>query len=265
MKKPRIAVCLTGQVRNYNQYREHMHTGLQATFEDWADYDLFGHTWEGQPTIADPENFTGLSRTDQNDIWDNIVRTDLFTAMIMTSAIVRSKKYQDMFINGTDHTIQQWMKEIIIGIYSQIASSWESFAEPNINNTEYDAYIKFRWDMNLIGDNKFRYELQHFINTQDSPAALLKHDEGLSFMPDVMIIFNKAAHKRLLQEPYSKQIEMMGKDGLLTDHTHGLWKNYLDFLKLDIKSMTHNPNSYVGFDKSGAGDQTLKWNKQWGL
>ncbi len=274
MNKTKIAICLTGQVRGYNQYSELMHSGLQETFKDWADYDVVGHTWEVQPEIKDPENFVRLCRTDQNLIWDSTVTTDPFTPIVMTKSIVDSAKYKAMFIDGTDMHIRQWMKEITIGIYSQIVSSWECFNRLE-GDTEYDAYIKFRWDMNMNPSpykSKVKRQLQHFIDsTHNSPAVLLLPrilpDNGseVSIMQDTMIIFNSSAYKKMMHNCIHKQIWDMGHLGLLTDHTHGLWEHYLNFLELDIKFMTENTDGFVQFDCNGAGDQTLKWNKQWGL
>lgn len=275
--KPKIAICLTGQIRTYNQegHFKDMHEGLQEAFGGWSDYVLFGHTWKDQPEIKDPEKFRMLYRTNQKLIWQNLAEIDPFTPMLMTDKIKKSQKYQDMFLHGTDTGIREWMRDITIGIYSQIVSSWHCINGVNNSYRDWDAVVKFRWDGGIdTVSQRWIDEVQDFINGKvtSSPAVLVQYNDDTTVpdpvIHDVMFIFNKKGFQQLVGpnklEIYL-QIAEMGKLGLLTNHTHELWEDYFKYNRINIESLSIDAKAHIGFDSFGPGDPNLKTNKKWGL
>jgi len=270
MKKPKIAICFTGEVRDYNNNISISNHNFKKAFEDWADIDFFGHTWTEQPQIDDSDKFIEVKTTSQDILWNHIKSKDPFSPMIITDKIRDSKKFQDMFVNGTDYGIRNWMKEIITGTYAQLNSSWECFNI--VPQGEYDAIIKFRWDIQIQDTSQtFQQELLNFINSSLEPSVLaISYEEeppGSIFIDDLVFVFNQAGHNKLIEHlNIERQIYDMGKARLLGNSSHGLWEDYFKYHGLEIKTLSDANAVQVLFNKEYKGpDEAYKPNKKWGI
>lgn len=270
MSKPSIAICLTGQMRNFREQEQTFHNQMETLFGD-TDYDLYGHTWSDQELPNHGDKFTKISVTNQNDIWQRIAEWNPFAAMIVTDQIKQSTEFLAA-INGTGD-MHSLMKLVITGLYAQIVSTWECLNGVSHAGKQYDSYIKLRWDsgiqdysstyIDLWKQDLFRAIEKHKETPQ--PIALLQHnDSGHRWIPDIMFNFNPSAYKKLISKNIFMCINEMGEQHRLNNHSHDLWEDYITFNEIKFESMS--AVSIIGFNDSGPDNGgTIKTNKKWGI
>jgi hypothetical protein len=159
--KDKIAICVSGQTRNFNENPQMTADFLEVLnlFSDY-DYDLYGHTWADQ---EDPhkdvlDKFTEYRSDDQGIIWDAITKYNpatneyfpLWTQFFYTKEEWYKKpEYMDM-LEGRDSNYIDFAKDRIYGNVGQVWSAHECFLllKPHIKNN-YKFVVRLRWDSTI--------------------------------------------------------------------------------------------------------------------
>jgi hypothetical protein len=284
MTKKKLAICITGQTRSYEEYKEAFHNDMETLFGDY-EYHLYAHTWDDQILPIDQTPFTQIETTDQTDIWTRLCEEDPFSAMRMTAGIRNSQEYKNALAGKGD--MVELMKTITMGTYAQIVSTYQAM---NMAPIGYDGYVKFRWDIShqdqssagMIQQwkevfNKFitkSHPQQHLTNTDANVliagnVIVKSNSTGLkahaaTYIQDMMLTFSPAAHTKMIENNIHMTINDMAWKRLLGVHSsHELWSVYFKYL--DIAMISSPFDNIIGFNNAGVIDHHLKTNKKWNL
>ena len=277
--KKRLAICITGEMRSYEKYKETFHNDMETLFGDY-EYDLYAHTWHSESLPIDRSPFTETKSTDQTNIWTRLCEEDPFSAICMTSAIRNSQEYKNALAG--EGNMVELMKTITMGTYAQLVSTYEAM---NMAPCGYDGYVKFRWDISCRYNpgkadmiqqwkehfNKFITEPQTLTNTdanvliagdvivKSNPTGLKAH--AATYIQDLMLTFSPAAHTKMLENNIHMTINDMAWKRLLgVHHSHELWCLYFEYLGIAIIS---SPYDIVGWNEDNRDFEHLKTNKKW--
>lgn len=162
LKKPKIALCISGQTRDINENHGIQHLlEVISIFEDEYDVDLYGHTWTDQ---EDPypillNRFCEYQKEEQSVIWDTITSPDNIVQdwsrqgwdyWFQTKKSWWNDPDYMAILNGTSETSYiDFAKERIYGTVGQVWSAQRSFnlVSDNIEKQGYKAIVRLRWDM----------------------------------------------------------------------------------------------------------------------
>ena len=75
---------VSGQLRDYNQNYNLWKESVDILFKDF-DYDLYGQTWQDQPTPINVGEFVSFNKHDQNIIFDTLVNGNIFNKIPFNS------------------------------------------------------------------------------------------------------------------------------------------------------------------------------------
>ncbi len=268
-----LAICASGQTRIHNEQREQFYESLEALFGEHK-YHLFGHTWDDQELPNDVEN---IVVTDQNDVWENIVRNPnepktgngWFGAMIYDKRWLDNPEYNAVLDGEGD--MHAFVKKIIIGLYSALVSNWHAVNLPQSSETVFDCYFKIRWDLILSGEfNKqiWRDNLNRFIDggKMFPPKRVMTHGntiirpEGSAYVNDLIFAFNNKAADAINNNNIYDSLLEMNEAGILKYHTHDLWTTY--FKHLGINIVVGYPTEPVSMNR-GSFEPGKSFNKEW--
>lgn len=275
MTKPKLAICVTGQVRHFSKHQDQFYEGLDKIFGDKFDYDLYGHTWDDQ-VLPDISKFERVSVTDQRNWWKYLVKfSDPFGAMMVTEKTRNHIDYEKA-INGKGDLLSV-MEQVITGRWAQLLTTHHAFtAIPEDKREEYIAFVKWRWDItvgNIPDKNKVEKWKQQYYNLviecdkNNTNAAITNPSEEVKIFEDLMITFSRPAYGRFVDRSANDTMNSMITDNYAIDHSHMLWENFCKFKNLQIISMEGlNPISFLGDEwVNEQVGPNAKSNKQWGL
>lgn len=271
MSKPKIAICVSGQTRGFNDRSDRFYENIDHIFQDF-DYDLFGHTWNDQEIDQSHYNiFNEIIKTPQEEIWKEIQNINPFAFFLLTDKIIASNEYK-LAMSGQGN-LADLMNEIITGCYAQLVSGHQaiSLAPPG----EYHAYVKYRWDIaksidtiDLTGWHKQFYEW--VINSNNRNAILEQHDYAtvqMKLFYDMMITFSTEAQKVIKSRTWELMLDDMlinpKHPRLIPESSHHLWENFCTHIESEVSRMPAQTCFGFAFDTSKMQDS--KTNKKWGL
>lgn len=282
MKKPKIAICITGQLRSYEKYKETFHNDMEILFGEY-DYHLYGHTWHSESLPIDKSPFKEVKSTDQTNIWTRLCEEDPFSAICMTAGIRNSQEYKNALAGKGD--MAELMKTITMGTYAQLVSTYEAMA---MAPAGYDAYIKFRWDISCRYNEGKADVIQrwkeHFYKFITEPQILTNTDANVlivgnvivkantsgvkphaaTYVQDLMLTFSPAAHAKMVENNIHMTINDMAWKRLLgVHHSHELWAVYFEYMNIAILSSPYV--DLVGWNEDNRDFEHLKTNKKWEL
>ena len=142
MIKPKIAIMVSGQLRDYNQNYNLWKESVDILFKDF-DYDLYGQTWQDQPTPINVGEFVSFNKHDQNIIFDTLVNGNIFNKIPFNSEWTNRPEFRNTLMGRGQTTLDQWLKDIITPAYSQIFGL--QLCSLGVNK-HYDMYVRYRWD-----------------------------------------------------------------------------------------------------------------------
>lgn len=274
MTKPKLAICVTGQIRHFRKHQDRFYEGLDNMFGDKFDYDLYGHTWDDQ-VLPDISKFERVSVTDQRDWWKYLVESsNPFGAMIVTEKTRNHLDYQKA-INGKGDLLSV-MEQVITGRWAQLLTTHHAFtAIPEDKREEYIAFVRFRWDATDSNTNDktlVRKWKQQYYNLvvecyKNNTNAVITNPSEEDLFEDFMITFSQQAYGSFIDESANDTMNSMIKDNYAIGHSHDLWENFCKFKNLQIITMEGlNP---IGFLETEWVNEKWWWdaksNKQWGV
>lgn len=280
MTKPKIAICVTGQIRHFNKHEDRFYEGLDYVFEDMFDYDLYGHTWSDQ-VLPNTSKFQETSVTNQQDFWKYLVEDgDPFGAMMITNEVRNHVDYQNA-IRGKGNLLDV-MEKVTTGRWAQILTTHHAFSViPSNKIDEYSAFVKWRWDITageqsdktlLPKWQKQYYDLVMDCDKNNKNAVITNPSDkpspsGVKIFEDLMLTFSRIAYRNFVDRSANITIAHMMESGYGNDHSHELWKQlslYLGAETLEIKDI--NPIMFLGNEYLNEQvGPNAKSNKQWGV
>jgi hypothetical protein len=151
----KIAMCISGEIRNFNNHYDTYHTFREILKEHDIEIDYYGHYWEHSGEPNDKSLFKNL-RCDNQDIIDSWVKEDFFmrASYLPDSTAWKIAKREQEKVTLHDHAPDEFVRKFLISSrfsYGQILSALLSF---NISQGmgDYDLYWKGRWDLKPVLD-----------------------------------------------------------------------------------------------------------------
>ena len=271
MSKPKIAICVSGQTRGFNDRCDRFYENIDHIFQDF-DYDLFGHTWDDQEIDQSHYNiFNEIIKTPQEEIWKEIQNINPFAFFLLTDQIIASNEYK-LAIAGQGN-LADLMNETITGCYAQLVSGHQAISLAP--SDEYHAYVKYRWDISKSLDtidlsewHKDFYEW--VINNNNRNAILEQYDipsVEVKLFYDMMITFSTEAQKLIKKRRWNNMLDDMlinpKHPRLIPASAHELWENFCKHLESEVSIMS--AQTCFGFAYDPPTMLTHKTNKKWGL
>lgn len=205
MKQIRIAMCISGEIRNFNNHSDDYHAFREILKEHGIEIDYYGHYWEHSGEPNDKSLFKKL-RCDNQDIIDSWVKEDFFMRAVYLpdSTAWKIAKREQEKVTLHDHTPDEFVRKFLISSrfsYGQIISSLLSF---NITKDmgDYNLYWKGRWDLKPDLDLK-----PSNINLLKRPlTTMLGPDPTVTLGSPKWIITSGPGHAHLREGIYEQQI-----------------------------------------------------------
>lgn len=272
MSKPKIAICVSGQTRGFNDRSDRFYESMDHIFQN-VDYDLFGHTWTDQELDQSHYNiFNEIIKTPPEEIWEELNKEPVnpFSFFLLTNKIRDSKEYR-LAMSGQGN-LADLMNTVITGCYAQLVSGYQAIA---LAPPGYDAYIKTRWDIDKAIDTfdlvKWHKQFHEWIiNNNNRNAILEQYDYStvqIELFYDTVITFSAEAQKLIKNRTWNYMLDDMFLNDkhprLLPESSHALWKNFCTHLESEVSIMsTETP---FGFAYNLEQEKKFKTNKKWGI
>lgn len=177
----KIAICVSGQTRNHNTYSSRWLEDINHLFADY-EYDLYGHTWVGQPkpvTSRFREPFKGLCFDDQTII-DDWVKRDHITNGFYDKAWSDNPEWKNIVKDGKafDHILATSRMA-----YGQFVSTFLCMQQVK---GDYDAVVRYRWDIGLRDRNisRLQEDIELFVGNRSKHFSELVHRDPDATMPN---------------------------------------------------------------------------------
>lgn len=263
----KIAVCVSGETRNYNQeLQTKNHRGPTEFVEELRKFpeffdtvDIFGHTWAHCERPVNYGEFKEFKQQDQSII-DDWVKGDFRNRSYTDSGEGNFNSYNVLANMSSDDYINAFLMQSR-RIYGQTWGASVCFDMVPLN--EYDIVIRYRWDLEHQGDTN------HFKNTVvdrilwlcsgdivDTPSAMSTNNfelhGGYHWPPnphieDTFFIFNKLGHEMFCHVDIRHKLERMidGRHGATQlPSAHSLWREILfpDFSSCEKRFEIGNTN-----------------------
>ncbi len=148
MKKPKIAITVSGQTRTHNQIEDQWYSDIEEVFGDF-DYDIFGHTWMDQEMPNSKNKFQMMESNDQSMI-DTWVSKNLLTHGYTNPMWANDPDWNSKIDNGG---ARQHILDSSRAAYGQYVSAhlcWDNMAHVA---HEYDLIVRYRWDAGIRRNN----------------------------------------------------------------------------------------------------------------
>jgi len=246
MTKDKIAICVSGQTRHFNNNQKYTDDFYEilGLFDEY-DYDLFGHTWADQsnPHGEVKQRFKAYKREDQETIWDTIINLKHTDGKYVPhwEQFIRTREewfekpeYMDILNGKSDISYIDFAKERIKGTIGQVWSAHQSFllTKPYFETNNYTMVVKLRWDLMIkyfnghdwVNDNKKRFKTMlhdwanrevDFVNLHNHPTCLCADDcfmtyQSTPYSNDHMFVFDgqEFNNSKLL---HSTPVETIGR------------------------------------------------------
>ena len=141
-KKPKIALCWTGQTRTYNNpiSGDHIRKSHTEIFKD-CDVYHYGHTWNDCDPPIDRDKFIFFKSQDQSVIDEFVTKEEMPLRFIVKESWYSRSDWKNMSPKERVlHTLSMQK-----AIYGQIWSFLECYKSiPDYS--QYDFIVKTRWD-----------------------------------------------------------------------------------------------------------------------
>lgn len=268
IKSGKIAICISGQTRDYNQNIEKYRDMLDILFSDF-EYDIYGHTWDDCAEPVNADEFKRFLMTDQDEIW-NFVKKDLFRLVPFRAEWIESQEYSAALENDTGFV--QLCKRISNGAFGQFWSAYLCLNQIE-NIDEYSFIVRMRWDNYLTLDNEdiiagFKKRLLDFKNKKNmdsdfcSTGGVLLMNEMLVdktgvFFNDVFFILNTASAKKIINNSIDYAILDIYNKTSKRPTAHHLWYEYL--VNICNCTLSNGLANVVGINSSYLPKENKKW------
>ena len=275
--KPKIAILVSGQLRDYNENYKQWKESIDTLFKDF-DYHLYGLTWEDQPTPINVQDFVAFTKQDQNIIYNTLVNGNIFNKIPFRQQWTEMSEFKKILKGESNTTLNQWLRETITPAYSQIFGL--QLCSQQVPS-KYSMYVKYRWDIGIADyiyeDNKDSWhktlldfaqwqgefkESPGYINTSVctfSPAIL---HGNCKFIQDMCFLYKQDVHKKLSESNFeweytlTKIIESIG----WVPTAHELWAEF--FIALNKMIYVQGPACVT---HSANGQSSYKPHKRWSI
>lgn len=266
----KVAVCISGQTRDFNKNKEIILNDLESLFGD-HEYDLYGHTWSDCEKPDDMSIFKVFAQTDQNIISD-WVKEDIQTFGTFYD-------WNDMpeyvEILNKDTGYLQFICDRSKGRLGQTLSAHECFKL--VPHNSYDIIVRYRWDILINYDiymygsdrvlSDFKIAIEHFLSS-GCDIAVPTHlrfcygSTGNITVPDLFFVMTKSCHSIVVDADIKKIYRKINQNNL---SSHSLWgevlAHYTNRIDEDIgKVVSLLPNVWECI-----GGNYIKENHKWKL
>lgn len=268
----KIAICISGQIRNYNIDDYKIIDSIEWLFdrEDF-ELDFYGHTWNDQEKPNNISKFKGFVQEDQDNIW-NFAKKDLNKYVPYRQSWWEKQEYRDIINN--EGNLVDFYKQRVKGGLGQVWSHHQCVRQIS-NVFDYDAIIRCRWDGQLVEWNSFNKKnddnleytktmVQDFINLRNDDfkthginglcSRTFVAGEDTPFIGDHFFVFKPNTFMNQPVEEIFVNMQLKTKThNSIFPVTHAGWYYYLRHglnLKiagvlpdvLDCNSKEHKPN-----------------------
>lgn len=250
MKKLKVAVCISGETRNYNQdLSDETQRGPMDFVEELRKFpeffdtvDVFGHTWSHCERPANHQTFKDFFQQDQSVI-DDWVKGDFRNRCYTDSGEGNFNSYNVLTYMSSDDYISAYLMQSR-RVYGQ---TWgASVCFDMVPLREYDIVIRYRWDLGHTGNtDQFKNTVIDRIlwlcssDVVNEPSAMSTSNfelkGGYNWPPDPHIedtffILNKLGHEMFCHVTIENKIERMIDSRLGATQlpsAHSLWREIL--------------------------------------
>ena len=277
MNKPKIAIMVSGQLRDYNENHEQWLADVQELFQDF-DFDLYGHTWEDQDDPVNMEIFKGFKKTDQDIIWNTLIKDDIFQKIPVESEWFDMLEYQDALDVHSNTDLRQWIKSLITPTYSQLFG--HKLCSELCRNNDYAFFVRYRWDCG-IDDNRsylmdyWRKNLLEFAHWQGEFGAGYQPEYNSvcvftpsvmygrigKFIPDLCFLYKPGVHQMFkdLDLDWNTKLRKIIEGTGVAITAHELWSHFI--ITSDYPIIVSGPNCVSFSNNSAKFDKPHKiWN-----
>ena len=278
MIKPKIAVCISGQIRNYNSHGHQIINAIKYLFdEDKFDIDFYGHTWTDQEKPKNLSMFKGFVHEDQDNIWE-FAKPNLHEYIPYRKSWWYQKEYKDILNNNGN--LADFYKDMLKGGLAQIWSHHQCVRQIN-DLFNYKAVIRCRWD-GILNDldywdntdtNELKYakdiiykfiskskpeSLEHHDINALCVHAFLKHNGPGPFIDDHFFVFEPVKKMMHSVEDILKNMARIGTQDTFPVSHQG-WVTYLRATDINVAGLLPKIMQYNGENVG------IKPNKKWSI
>lgn len=245
----KIAVCLSGETRNYNQDLADPHARGPMDFvhelqKHFDTVDVFGHTWQHCEIPSNHTDFKKFKQQDQQVIADWVTQ-DFVNRVYTDGGEGNFNSYNKLNDLGPDKFIESYLEKSK-AIYGQTWSASECFDLVPLN--EYDIVVRYRWDLRHEGDSKFFKDTvvnrilwicgKFFDHNNDTPLMVSTCNGHVStgwpqpeaHIEDTFFILSGQAHCVVCQVAIADKLDQIIEKNMGRMHMpahHSLWRSVL--------------------------------------
>lgn len=243
----KLAISVSGETRLYNnEYNlQQFHVALDKLFGKY-EYDLYGHTWNRCEVPQDITSYTVFEQTDDNEIWEQLVKPNFFDFVPYRDEWQQLSEYQR--IESDPKQFIEFCKKTSIGAYAQIWSWDKTIKQIFPRISEYDGVVRWRWDSNIeegdeLIDQKIflaQEQIHDFLTKRESydSQQYTGHNHVLTECPsnlhsntmqDTFFIVDRMGIINMNRQSIVKSLGSAIRNSLPVRYTaHELWWQYLE-------------------------------------
>jgi hypothetical protein len=271
----RIAVMISGEIRNYNtvvSHRHHPKYFIDILKKKYNVVDVFGYTWAHCDDPIDIIPFKKFNKVDQRVIKDWVNEDFMYRAW--SHEMWNPQNRMDQL--GPEQFVENVLNETCAS-YGQHWAGFESFAMPDID--DYDIFIRFRWDLGFDSFPSAEIEewvinrniyskiswIHEIYNTEQMQLLLTTnnsyiHPHSNTSIEDTVFFMNKGAmleiRKHSIQERLLRVFNNYCNGGLKAK-AHTLWHQLImdDYINVGMhidNIFSLNRSEYKEIDAMGA-------------
>lgn len=233
----KIAVCLSGETRMFNQILEVRRS--PADFIDelkkfFPQVDVYGHTWTHcEEPVTDRFQFSALMIEDQSSI-DDWVKED-FVNRTYSNRMLWNQQTKLSAMSPEEYVEKNLDRSR--KAYGQVFSGFRCFEMVPVN--QYDVVIRYRWDLEHVGDTEnFERTIVNRINwlcekqSQGYPFGVGTSNSWIGSghpptitMEDTFFMLNAHGHEYLVNTTIQEKLETVFEQawGNEKSEAHSLW------------------------------------------
>lgn len=228
----KIAVCVSGQTRRHNFYKDKWLEDLNELFGP-NNCDLYGHTWRGQPAPHYMNLFKGYTCDDQ-DMIKTWVDKNPFQRMYHNQAWLDNPEYRDMMKDG------RWYEHALDATVRAYGQYWSALLCFKQIEQDYDIIVRYRWDIgiNKTNLNDVRLAITNFKKAQkqgtESIPGEIRKDIDPLIPADVLV---STPHR----SDYIPDMFFVSNNKILkcNDHPIAYWMDRMMKLQYPDKPVAH--------------------------
>ena len=238
----KIAVCLSGETRNFNRVLEMDRRGplnfINELKKFYPDVDIFGHTWKHcEKPNESIVKFEKLLIQDQSMIDDWVKEDFLNRAYSNRDGWNKQNRLSEM-------SPEEFVKihlERSRAAYGQVFSAFKCFREVPLDR--YDVIIRYRWDLEHKGDTDYfentiidrigwllrRTDQGITAGMGSSNTTLYTANPPMMTMEDTFFMLNTAGHSYVKSVPIEHRLDVIFESnwGNEKSEAHTLWTSAL--------------------------------------